>query len=163
MPGAVGLDYTTDKGFRVQPILTTADSGCWNEPSVQRASELKDPLSLGTGIVGQAYPTALALDRQSGGKEQRIIILGDADCISNAELMMFRKGIDASNYSLITESFRWLSGGEFPINTRRPDPRDTSVSMELPSMIWVRIGFLGVFPLCFIVCGIVVGYRRKKR
>ena len=161
MPGAVGLDYTTDKGFRVQPILTTADSGCWNEPSVQRASELKAPLSLGTGIVGQAYPTALALDRQSGGKEQRIIILGDADCISNAELANGRNGMFAINFNFISETFKWLSYGEFPIDTS--DPQDTSVSMELPSMIWVRIGFLGVFPLCFIVCGIVVGYRRKKR
>lgn len=146
MPGAVGLSYEQNRGFSVIPVLTTADTGCWNELGVQ-----------------QAYPTALALSRQVGAKEQRIIILGDADCISNAELMMFRKGIDASNYSLITESFRWLTKGEFPINTRRPEPRDTKVNMELPSMIWVRIGLLGFLPLCLIAGGIVTGWRRKNR
>ena len=38
-------------------------------------------------------------------KEQKIMILGDADCLSNAELSQGRRGIDAANFSLITSSF----------------------------------------------------------
>ena len=117
-------------------------------------------------VVGEkecAYPIALTLSRQMGDREQRIIVLGDADCISNSELMMYRKGVKASNFSLITESFRWLTDGEFPVNTRRPDPEDISISLELSSMKWVKIMFVGVFPLLLIACGILVWHRRRGR
>lgn len=98
-----------------------------------------------------------------GNREQRIIVLGDADCISNSELMMYRKGIKASNFSLITESFRWLTDGEFPVNTRRPDPADTSISLELSSMKWVKLMFVGILPLLLIGCGILIWHRRRGR
>ena len=163
MPGAMALSYTTDKGFMVRPVLTTCDSGCWNE--IEARDLLNEPVELNP-IVGEkerAYPIALALNRKIGNQEQRIIVLGDADCISNSELMMYRKGIKASNFSLITESFRWLTDGEFPVNTRRPDPIDISISLELSSMKWVKVTFVGIFPLLLIGCGILIWYRRKGR
>ena len=51
----------------------------------------------------------LALTRNVGDREQRIFVLGDVDCISNAELLMSRVGMKTSNFSLITGMFRWLS------------------------------------------------------
>lgn len=163
MPGAVGLSYRTDTDFLIQPILTTCDSGSWNELETTDWINGKVQLNPLIGEIEQANPIALALSRTVGNKEQRIIVLGDADCISNAELMMTRKGIKASNYSLITESFRWLTNGEFPIDTWRPDPLDTSVSLELSSMKWVKAGILGIFPLLLIACGVLVWYRRRGR
>ena len=163
MPGATGLSYTMDKGFTVRPVLTTCDTGCWNE--IETRDLLNEPVVLNP-VVGEkecAYPIALTLSRQMGDREQRIIVLGDADCISNSELMMYRKGVKASNFSLITESFRWLTDGEFPVNTRRPDPEDISISLELSSMKWVKIMFVGVFPLLLIACGILVWHRRRGR
>ncbi len=163
MPGATGLSYTMDKGFTVRPVLTTCDTGCWNE--IETRDLLNEPVVLNP-VVGEkecASPIALTLSRQMGDREQRIIVLGDADCISNSELMMYRKGVKASNFSLITESFRWLTDGEFPVNTRRPDPEDISISLELSSMKWVKIMFVGVFPLLLIACGILVWHRRRGR
>lgn len=163
MPGAVGLSYRTDMDFVVQPILMTRDTGSWNELENTDWINGQVRLNAQAGEVEQAYPIALALSRMVSDKEQRILVLGDADCISNAELMMTRKGIKASNYSLITESFRWLTNGEFPINTWRPDPQDTSISLELSSMRWIKAGILGVLPLCLIACGVFVWYRRRGR
>ena len=147
----------------VRPDLTTCASGCWNE--IEARDLLNEPVELNP-IVGEkerAYPIALAMNRKIGNQEQRIIVLGDADCISNSELMMYRKGIKASNFSLITESFRWLTDGEFPVNTRRPDPIDISISLELSSMLCVNVTFVGIFPLLLIGCGILIWYRRKGR
>ena len=45
-------------------------------------------LDVASGEVQQKYITSVALTRQVGEREQRIIILGDADCISNGELSM---------------------------------------------------------------------------
>ena len=163
MPGATALNYTMDKGFMVRPVLTTHDTGCWNE--IETRDLLNEPVELNP-VVGEkegVYPIALALSRKMGDREQRIIVLGDADCISNSELMMYRKGIKASNFSLITESFRWLTDGEFPVNTRRPDPADTSISLELSSMKWVKLMFVGILPLLLIGCGILIWHRRRGR
>ena len=51
------------------------------------------------GEAEQANLTALALNRKVGDKDQKIIILGDADCISNGEISRQRSNIIASNYS----------------------------------------------------------------
>lgn len=42
-------------------------------------------LHTAAGEVEAMYPVALALSRKVGDREQRIMILGDADCISNEE------------------------------------------------------------------------------
>ena len=115
------------------------------------------------GEVEKSNSIMLYLTRPVNNKEQRIFVIGDADCISNSELMMYRKGIKASNFSLITESFRWLTDGEFPVNTRRPDPADTSISLELSSMKWVKVMFVGILPLLLIGCGILIWHRRRGR
>ena len=49
---------------------------------------LDDTVSLNplVGEVERSYITALAMSRSTGGKEQRIIILGDADCLSNGDV-----------------------------------------------------------------------------
>ncbi len=163
MPGAVALNYRKDTDFLVQPILTTSNTGNWNELETTDWINGQVVLNPRIGEKEQAHPIALALSRTVGEKEQRIMVLGDADCISNAELMMTRKGIKASNYSLITETFRWLTNGEFPIDTWRPEALDTSVSLELSAMKWVKAGVLGLLPLCLIACGILVWHRRRGR
>ncbi len=62
---------------------------------------LDDTVSLNplVGEVERSYITALAMSRSMGGKEQRIIILGDADCLSNGEISIGRKEVAAANYS----------------------------------------------------------------
>ena len=69
-----------------------------------------------------AYPTAIALTRKIKGKDkkQRIIVLGDADCFSNAELQKSsRPGIYSFNFNMIPGSFRWLCYNEFPVSSSR--------------------------------------------
>ena len=162
LPGGTGLIYEEKNGFRVLPLLSTPDTGSWNRTCP--VDPVHDVVTLNTAIgeVERAYPTALALSRQQNGKEQRIILLGDADCFSNAELMMQREGIQAYNFSLITESFRWLSDGAFPVDTKRPDPEDTSVLLKLRSLKWVRWGFLGILPCCLLGGFLSVQLKRRR-
>ena len=109
------------------------------------------------------YPLAYALSRQRNGVEQRIIVLGDADCISNAELQTNRDGIDASNYSLITESFHWLSNGRFPVKIIYPDPQDVSVVVGITGGKVVKYALLLVLPLLVVAVGIWINYKRKRK
>ena len=97
------------------------------------------------------------------GREQRIIILGDADCISNAEHSIKRKGIPAYNYAVITGSFFWLSDGVAPFDVRRPKAVDNKVSVGMEGMGIVKIAFLWIFPILLLGIGILIWIRRKGR
>ncbi|KIO43985.1 MULTISPECIES: Gldg family protein [Sanguibacteroides] len=162
MPGAVGLEYDNTAGYAFFPILRTIEKGSWNELETSDLINDQVVLNPAAGEFEGSHVTALGLSRKTKGKEQRVIILGDADCASNAELMMMRKGINASNYSLITESFRWLTNGEFPVEIVRADPKDTTVVFPITDIFWVKFFLLGVFPLLLIACGIIINYLRKR-
>lgn len=48
---------------------------------------MEDTVQLNSTIeIEQANTTMMYLTRQINGKEQRIVVLGDADCIGNGEL-----------------------------------------------------------------------------
>ena len=58
----------------------------------------------------------------------KIVILSDADCISNGEISIMRKGVRAANYNFIMGAFFWMSDDEVPIDVRRPSPIDNNIS-----------------------------------
>lgn len=99
MPGTTGLECFEDKGFSITPLFVSDTIGSWNE--LETVDFLDDTVSLNplVGEVERSYITALAMSRSTGGKEQRIIILGDADCLSNGEISIGRKEVAAANYS----------------------------------------------------------------
>ncbi len=105
----------------------------------------------------------VALSRNVGDKEQKIIILGDADCLSNGEISISRKKVRASNYSLITSSFFWMSDDEVPIDVRRPPLPDNKVYISKGGMLVTKIVSLGIFPLGLILFAILIWVRRKGR
>lgn len=162
MPGCVGLEYTTDKGFTVTPLIKS-DSLCWNE--LETVNFLDDTVvyNPAAGEVQKCYPLALALERQVGDKSQKILIFGDADWCGNGEIGTTRPKIMAENYSLLTGSFYWLSDGEVPIDVRRPKPTDDSIclSQEAASM-WTII-LKWILPILMGIIAIVVWIRRRGR
>lgn len=165
MPSCVGLDYSLapEKGFEVTTLFTSDTLNTWNE--VETTNFIDDPVVLNpeAGEKEDIYATGIALSREMNGKEQRIIILGDADCISNAEHSIKRKGIPAYNYAVITGSFFWLSDGEAPFDVRRPKAVDNKVSVSMEGMEFVKIAFLWVFPILLLGIGILIWIRRKGR
>ena len=108
-------------------------------------------------------PIVLAMGRHIGGKEQKIMILGNADCLSNGELVRSRKDVKSANFNLILEMFRWFTNGEYPVNTSRSYGPDNDLRMEYKDLIWVKVGFMGVLPLLLIAAGIVVWLRRREK
>ncbi len=163
MPGAVGLAWADTTAFHVTPMLTTPAQGSWMELQTTDFVDYKAVLDTLTGEREAAVPTMLRLTRQVGDKEQRILILGDADCMSNGELTTERYALNGSNFSLITESFRDLSYNVFPINTDRPRPADDAMSIGQGALIWVRILFMGLVPAALIACYTLTWWRRRKK
>ena len=163
MPGAAGLSYVDGKGFQVTPVLLTRGKGSWNELNTKNFVDEKAVLNLEYGEQEGAYITLLSLTRVVEGREQRIAVLGDADCISNAELLMSRVGFRSSNFSLITGLFRWMSYDEFPLEIVRPDFPDKVLELKKETLPLIEVGLMWIFPCLFILGGFLVWLKRRRR
>ena len=136
------MEYTTDKGFDVVPLFMS-DSTCWNELENTEIVDQEVVFNPDAGEVQKSYPLALALSRKMGEREQKIIILGDADCLSDGELTRNRNPLWAANYVIIQGSFFWLSDGEVPIDVR--------LRMQLTgNYLWERRGRRFLIMLCLV-------------
>ena len=162
MPGAVGLDYTTDKGFEVTPIFVT-DSLCWNE--LETTNFIDDSVKLNTAIgeTQKSFTTGLALSRKIGNKTQKIMILGDADCISNGEISIQRQFIYAANYSVVMGSFHWMSDSEVPIDVRRPQSKDDATNLDKAGMSSLKVMLTWGFSGLLFIAAIILWIRRRGR
>lgn len=162
MPGAVGLEYTKDKGFDVTTLFRS-DPATWNE--VETTDFIDDTARFhpAAGEVQKSYATGLALSRKIGEKMQKIIVLGDADCISNGEISIARNGVQATNYSVITGAFYWMSDNEVPIDVRRPPLPDDKINLDKKSMATTKLLLVWVFPGLLALCAIVLWIRRRGR
>ena len=162
MPGSVGLAYTTDKGFDVVPLFVS-DSTSWNEMETTDFIDDTVKLNPAAGEVQKSYATGLALSRKVGNKMQKIMITGDADCISNGEISISRKGVYAANYSVITGAFYWMSDNEVPIDVRRPSTKDDKIALGKSGMSATKTMLVWVFPGLLVVCALVLWIRRRGR
>ena len=161
--GVTGLRQIEDKGYKVTELFKSDTVGSWNE--LETTDFVDDTIRLNPAIgeVEQSYPTMVALSREINGKEQRIILSGDADCISNGELMGSRRGIRASNFSIITGGFFWLSDNEVPIDVRRPPMPDRDIYIGGTGAGIMKWSLVLVLPVLLVGCGILIWVRRKGR
>jgi ABC-2 type transport system permease protein len=163
MPGSVGLSYETNKGFEVTPLMVSDTLDSWNE--LETTNFIDDTVRVNSAIgeVIKSYPTALALSRQIAGKEQKIIVMGDADCLSNGEISIQRSKVQAANYNMIMGAFFWMSDNEVPIDVRRPTPPDNKVNATGADVKMSKWLLMGIFPLLLLAACLLIWLRRRGR
>ena len=167
---AIDASKASEKGFEVINMVTTDSLAndkrrVWNELQVTDFENDKAVFNPEKGEKSlKSAPVAVALTRTVADKEQRIVVLGNADMIANVELMKSRSGVRATNYTLITESFRYLSQDEFPIYAPRPAGPDTDLLyLKREARLWVKWIFNLVIPGLIALFGIFLLIRRKSR
>jgi len=117
--------------------------------------------SSGQGDEKGSMPVALGLSRTINGKQQRIVVSGDADFLSNSELS--RGNIQNSNFDFSTGVFSWFSNGKFPIDSYRPPARDKRLTLTDGGFYVLKVMLLGVLPGILVVIGAVILIRRKRK
>lgn len=132
VPGAVPLQYGAAQDFHVIPLLLSKN----NEA------------------------LAIALERKQQGKTQRIIVTGDADFMSTAEIS--RRKPTVWNKPFATELFRWFTYGEFPVNTGALRSRDV-IDSDDAGILTMRIFFFGVIPVSLLILAAALLIYRKRR
>lgn len=132
LPGSVGLQAEGGQGFAPHPVLTA-----------------------------DGVPVALGLTRQVEGRDQRVLVIGDADFMSNQELA--RRNVEAANLSFTLETFKWLGGGEYPVDTMRPSPQDNAVLIDREGILHRKVLFFAGLPALTLLSGTILLVRRRRR
>ena len=162
-PTAAGLEQVEDKGYKVTPLYTTSPN-VWNEMETTDFEYDTVRLNPEAGEVEKVYNTVVALSREVNGKEQKIILSGDADCMSNGA---FGKKIAGHagprNDALIMGGFYWFSDGEVPIDIRRPPLPDDKLYIKGGGASVIKWVYKIILPVLFALAGIVILIRRKGR
>ncbi len=163
MPGTGVIDYDENHGFKVTPVLVSDTVPTWNE--LETTDFINDSVKVNPAIGEEvrSFPTMLALSRAVGDKEQKIIVLADADCLGNGEVGIYRKGLKSANFYIIVGVFNWLSDGAAPLDIRRLTPPDNHINLGLTAMkVWFNILLYGV-PGLMLFVAVGIWLRRRSR
>lgn len=159
MPGATALSFLPDSGFTALPLLVSDGSKSWLKKGKLVADSGR--VLYQDGDLKGSFPMAMALTRKVNGKEQRIIVTGDADLMSNAEISRFN--VFVTNFNFNTAMFRWLSNGEFPIEAPRPDPIDNRVTVTTEGSALLRLIYVWLVPAAMVLFAAILLIRRKRQ
>lgn len=162
VPTGVALDYSRVKDFEVYPVLQTSDDA-WVEYETKDLVDGEFVCNAEAGEKKGVYTTLVNLRRKVGDKEQRIVISGDSDFITNEEFGLSRPGMEVNNFEIITGSFRWLSYDVFPINTDRIGAIDNQINLSGGWRGWIKLFFMILFPVFLAGTGISIIYRRQRK
>ncbi|NLR78415.1 Gldg family protein [Chitinophaga eiseniae] len=163
MPGAVGLDADSNSAFTVKPLLVSDASQSWIKKGILTSDSGRILFSVAAGDERRSVPLALSLTRKVNGKEQRIIVAGDADFLSNNELSAVRTDLKTSNFLFSTSLFSWLNYGEFPLDITRLEGKDNKVLITQKGLEIQKIFLLWVLPGMLLALGAGILIRRKRR
>ncbi len=148
LSGAVALDVAGDTAFTVTPLVSLGAA------STGRGSMSASPKAA-TTLIGAA------LEREVSGRTQRMVVIGDANFLSTDVVRLPDPQLKL-NRDFINDTFHFLSGGLYPIDTSRPDPLDTSSRLSLADIAYLRAVLFGLIPAVFLLFGGTVLLNRRR-
>lgn len=100
------------------------------------------------------FTTAVSLSRKINNKEQRIVVAGDADFMSNRFL-----GGDFVGRGI----YCWLDYQEYPVYGPVPIPKDNAIIITPDTASALKISYVWIIPGAFALLGTVILIRRKRK
>ncbi len=161
LKGASGLDYTQSGTFDIQPLLQSPDGG-WNSAAPINANAPVLLFNAAAGDEKGIFPVSVTLRRKINGKEQRIIVSGDADYISNIQFTNAERLIKEERQLSADILFRWLANGEFPVIDNRAAPKDMNITATKEQISAMSIVFKFILPALMVLTGIIILFKRRN-
>lgn len=157
MHGASAINFESGGSWRIEPLMVTDNRTTWNSKMLLKADQLQQKLSKHTGDESGSFATAVRLSRQSGTKEQRIIVTGDADFFRVFELpKVLAQNVVAGHL------FHQFTYGKFPANSLKPESTDNSFTISMKDIPKQKLIFYWILPGLLAVSGFVLLMRRKR-
>lgn len=176
-PQAAGVKFRADNGWIVTEFLTTAD-GSWSETGPLMGSveynegqDVPGPLAIGLAMTRKAPETAPAdappadaapadtpeATPAEEDREQRVVVMGDGDFITNAFLG------NQGNQDMGQNILNWLSHDDRFIAIPVRAAPDTTLTLSMTGWGVLGLLFLIVLPVALLVTGVTIWLRRRKR
>jgi ABC-type uncharacterized transport system involved in gliding motility auxiliary subunit len=163
-----------DGNWKTQPFLLTMPRS-WVETGelsgqieFDKESDIKGPLVIGLTLTRQwpadtakTEPTQSATTAPeapaAAGKQQRIVIIGDGDFLSNTYIG------NGGNMDLGLHIANWLSHDDQLINIPVKRSADVTFQLSKAMQISIAFGFLIVIPLLLAASGFGIWWQRRKQ
>lgn len=147
--GAAPLIISTNQhGFEAKRLRVTGPKGAvW-----VKAAPLFEPAQ-GDYIL-DSFNVAIAVKRQVGEKQQRIVVVGDADFLSN---LRGQGPADGVNY------LAWMSNESYPIVLPGKKPTDVWFRISLTTAIVQKWVLIWIVSAIVLIIGAIVLVRRKRQ
>jgi ABC-type uncharacterized transport system involved in gliding motility auxiliary subunit len=166
-PTASALKSEGEGAFEKEPLLTTLER-TWTElgPIKDKVTfekekgEVHGPLTLAFALT-RAIPMKPTQTSPAEGsdevKEQRVIVVGDGDFLSNAYLG------NGGNIDLGIRMAQWLTRADSMIQIPKVAVPDRKIDLSAIQSSAIAILFLIVLPVLLLGTGIWIWYRRRNR
>lgn len=161
LKGASALTYVQSGPFEIQPLLQSPQAG-WNKAVPLDASAPSLVFNAGQGDEKGVFPVSVTLKRKVNGKEQRIIVSGNADYISNVQFANIERQAKLEKQFSVDLLFRWLNHGQFPIENKRPDPQDVDIVASKEQIAAMSIIFKFILPALMVLMGAIILFKRRN-
>src|SRR3569832_1447589 len=160
-PLAAGITLENGSAWKGENLLQTGSSS-WGETGslsgevqFNEDKDLRGPITIGVDLH-RAPPTAKDVAGASM-KEQRVVVIGDGDFLSNRYLG------NVGNLDLGMNIVNWLSADEELIASPAKTARDTGLVLTPLQSGVIGFGFLLALPAILLVSGLMIWWRRRKR
>ncbi len=136
--GFCPLKREDEKGFDVQPLLLG----------------VKDSTS---------KVAAYTFTRLKNGKEQKIMVIGDADFASDKMLLLNKRTMPpyTPNTNFCKNIFCWFTNGEYPLVFEEIKGSDNTIKMTNAKEKMYRVIYIWLIPALLLVIGAFIWFRRR--
>jgi ABC-2 type transport system permease protein len=154
LAGVAGLELVQNSnGFKIDSILVSDTKNVWQgRIAIDTTSDSYDR---------ETHVLAASLTRTVNDKEQRIMVLGDADFMSNSELSRFN--LRTVNADFAINLFKWFTYDQFPVNTERPASIDNKILVNASALKKIKYTWTGILPVLIALTGGYLLIRRKRK
>jgi ABC-2 type transport system permease protein len=155
--GAAALSYQAGNGYTICPLLMTKKGASWRKIDRLVIDSIAPVFSPASGDMKEiSSPIAIQMTKQVHGKEQRMVIAGDADFLSILR-------VSSMGYDFPRSLFSWLSYNQYPVYTAFPIPKDNILVMTPAWAKLEKLLYTWVIPSILLLTGIVLLTRRKRK
>lgn len=157
-PQASGMDIKTPEGWQGRAFLESG-ARSWSETgdlsgeiALDRGKDTPGPLAIGVSLTREP-PQTTTTDTQ----QQRIIVMGDGDFLSNTFLG------NGGNLDLGLNIVNWLNHDDALIAVGARTAPDTTLNLSRTATAVMGFGFLFFLPLLLLGFGLTLWLKRRKR
>jgi ABC-2 type transport system permease protein len=164
MSGVTSLSYDPHGPYDTRPLLTSDPATSWQRNTMAVLDSAVVRFSAANGDGRGPYTPAVRLTRMVNGREQRIVIMSDADWLANLSIGFPRKyWFQNANNELSRAIFGWMTNGVFPVDLSRPADKDRTLYIAGTSLPYLRLLLTGIMPGILLIMAIILLLRRKRK